>query len=440
MIVLFIIFLMVAFNGALAAYEIALASATLGRLRLLKEQGKPGAAAAVWMKEKMEASLAAVQIGITLVGAIAAATGGAGADESLTPLIQSRLGVSEAAADAISIVALVIPLTIVTILFGELAPKVFALRNREAVCLGLSPAMRIFCLSVWPAVRFFEGSVRLLMLAAERAHPTGGADARQDEAHLQEISATAALARAAMLIGDREERIIVGAARLRSRSVREIMLPIEDVHLLAADQNIADALIRAHMDMHTRYPVTEREGDPQAINGYVNFKDIVAALRVSPGDPTMKGLLRPILSFGERATISDCLEGMMRDRAHIALVRSNDGAVVGMVSIEDIIEELVGDIEDEHDRLPSYLHATSAGWMAGGGITIERLSAAGVNGFAAKGSAKRLLADWVAQRLDRDPRGGDEFEENGLRIAVRKVRRGRAVEVQITPSARAAAK
>jgi len=160
--------LMIAANSVFAAYEIALASVTLARLHLLSGEGRQGAKAAAYMKENMEGSLAGVQLGITLVGAIAAATGGAGAEEQLAPTLQNLLGVTSGIAEVLAIIAVVLPLTVVTIIFGELIPKVFALRNKELVCLKLSPLMKFFVTAVWPVVWCLETAVTRLMAWGER--------------------------------------------------------------------------------------------------------------------------------------------------------------------------------------------------------------------------------------------------------------------------------
>jgi putative hemolysin len=153
---LLIILLMIGLNGLFAAYEIALASISLARLQVLAKENHHGAKAALYMKENFEASLATVQLGITLLGAIAAATGGSGAEELLVPLIQSGLGVSLGFSRFLAITVVVLPLTMIIIFFGELVPKVFAIRNKELVCLRLSRAMKWFSSSVWPAVWMFE--------------------------------------------------------------------------------------------------------------------------------------------------------------------------------------------------------------------------------------------------------------------------------------------
>jgi putative hemolysin len=215
---------MIAVNGVFASYEIALASVTVSRLERLADQGRRGAKVALYMKQNMEASLAVVQLGITLVGAIAAAVGGAGAEERLAPTLVANLNVSEQTAKFLAITVVVLPLTVVTIVVGELIPKVFALRNAERVCLKLSPFMRWFSFSVWPAVWLFEAVVVGVMSWGERRRGKD-ASSRSETAELQDLRATAALARSSRLIGRREEGIILGAAELGSRPVRDIMLP-----------------------------------------------------------------------------------------------------------------------------------------------------------------------------------------------------------------------
>ncbi len=135
-----VVIVMVLVNAVFAGYEIALASVSVSRLQSLTNQRRAGAAAALHMKEEIEKSLAVVQLGITLVGLIAGATGGASATDDIAPYLQ-RLGLSPAAANVLAITLIVLPLTAVTIVIGELVPKLFALRNKEWVCLRLSLPM-----------------------------------------------------------------------------------------------------------------------------------------------------------------------------------------------------------------------------------------------------------------------------------------------------------
>lgn len=429
-----IIAAMVLLNGVFAAYELALASASLARLQMLAHENRLGAKAAVRMKQSMEASLAVVQLGITLVGVIAAATGGAEAQEDFTPAFR-QLGASTQVAEVLALSVVIVPLTIVTIVIGELIPKVFALRNKEWVCLRLSPLMMGFSFVVWPVVWLLEMVVKAAVAFGERFVFRGGVREGGHEAvSMQELRATAALARASRLIGAQEERIILSAARLSSRPVVEIALPAEHISLLNVNNSLSDCLIAAHLDMHTRFPVTQREGDPQAIIGYVNFKDIVAQLRLAPKHPSLAAILRPIPLFQASEPIAHVLETMMREHTHIALVRSPEGRVVGLVTLEDILEELVGEIEDEHDRLPAHVASSEAGWVVGGGISLTRLRE--VTGLDLEADlpndTARTFNQWMAGHLGRPVRGGDVLERHGLRILVRKIRRQGVLEAQIS--------
>jgi putative hemolysin len=421
---------MIAINSVFAGYEIALASVSLNRLRALAAQDVAGARTAVRMKEGIEASLAAIQLGITLVGAIAAATGGAGAEEQIAPRLHA-LGVSPGTAEFLSLAAVVLPITVVSILFGELIPKVVALRDPEALCLRLSPAMRWFASAVRPAVWLLEHAVMALLYLGSGRRPRGD-DAERSA--IAELRSSATVARGLRLIGRREERIILAATTLTSRPVREIMLPAQHIGMLYADDSLMEALVHAHLDMHTRFPVTERRGDPQAIVGYVNFKDIIVETRMAPGQTTLRGILRPIPSLREAQTIASCLETLMRENSHIALVRDAAGTVCGMITLEDIIEELVGEIEDEYDRLPARVVASGPGWVVGGGITLARLKeATGIDltGGEAARSGHRLT-EWVSEQLGREVQGGETVLHEGLRLVVRKVRRQKVQEAYLS--------
>ncbi len=427
---------MIVINSIFAAYEIALASVGLARLDTLTREKRRGAQAAFRMKGNMEGSLAVVQLGITLVGMIAAATGGAGAEETIEPVFRAW-GLRPGAAQFLAIATVVIPLTVVTIVFGELVPKIFALRNKEWVCLQLSPLMTWFALSVWPAVWVLEHSVSAITRWGEklwkpREHHAEAADAATH--HLQELRAIAAMARMSRLIGIREEGIIVNAARLSSTPVRGIMLPAHYISMLNADDTLADSLIAAHHDMHTRFPVTSTPGDAQGIIGYVNFKDIVAMLRLSPDEASLRGILRPLPSFHEDMTVANCLERLIHDRNHIALVRNEAHEVLGMMTLEDVLEELVGEIHDEYDRLPSYITTSGHGWIVGGQAGLLHLREVTGLEFPTYdwSPPPATLNDWVLKKLGGPVKGGEIIAADGIRIVVRKVRRQLVSEAQIS--------
>ena len=421
---LLVISLMILINAVFAAYEIALASVSVARLDILIREQHHGARAARHMKEGIEASLAVVQLGITLVGVIAAATGGSGAEENLRPYFSSR-GFSNGWAEFLALSVVVVPLTFVTIVVGELVPKVFAIRNKEWVCLRLSPLMQLFGVAVWPAVWLFEQAVSgIIALVPQSAE----ADDRDSETTLQELHALATLARTSRLIGARQEGIIINASRLSSRSAGSIMLPAEHICLMDINATVADSLLQAHQDMHTRFPVTSRPGDPQSIIGYVNFKDLVACLRISPREPSLKGLLRPLVSFREDQTLTPCLERLIHEHTHIALVRDTSGRIVGMITLEDILEELVGDIRDEFDRLPAVITATGSGWMVCGGAAIEAVRTTTGLHLSSLTSSRANFNDWLTEHLGRPPRPGEELRIDDRRVLIRKTRRNAVLE------------
>jgi putative hemolysin len=432
---LIIILAMIGFNSLFAAYEIALASVSIARLQVLAKENHHGAKAALYMKENFEASLATAQLGMTLLSALAAATGGAGAGESLVPILHSEFGFSPGISRLLAIVLVVVPLTIVTIFFGELVPKVFAMRNKELVCLRLSRGMKWFSFSVWPAVWFFEGAVMAIMNWNERRQKRGVLDFhRAESAELQSIRASAALARASRLIGEQQEKIILHTAHLSGRPLREIMLPAEYISMLGENATLDECMIIAHLDMHTRFPVAQRLGDPQSIIGYINLKDLLAMMRLTRGEePTLRSILRPFPRLPDSIPITVSLERMIREHTHIALVVDVSGKVVGMITLEDVLEELVGEIEDEYDRLPAHVMSSGRAWVVGGGIGLQRLKDS--TGLDLTGDLPSedaaTLTKWFSGHLGRPIRGGDELTRNGIRVIVRKIRRQKVLEAQV---------
>lgn len=422
-----VMILMISLNSLFAAYEISLASIGLGRLHALQNEKVRGAEASVRMKENIEGSLAVVQLGITLVGVIAAATGGAGAEETFEPILLGW-GVPESISQIAAIALVVVPLTIVTIVGGELVPKVFALRNKELVCLTLSPIMEWFAVSVRPAVWFLESSVGWIMRMAGRRD-----EGSENQAAIQELHGAAAYARISRLIGQRQEGIIVSASRLSTTPVKKIALPAEHMDMLVADQAISDALLAAHQNMHTRYPVTEEAGNAQRIIGYVNFKDIVANLRFAPHSSSFRKLIRSLGSFDAETPISDCLERLIRERSHIALVKDSNGWIIGMITLEDIIEELVGEIHDEFDRIPTHLNKAGDGWIAGGFVSLNQLrDVAGIDLKPIGDKPLYTLNDWVFESLGRPPKGGDLIKTDRCQIMVRKTRNVMVLEAYLS--------
>jgi len=433
MVELLIIVLMLAGNAVFAAYEMALASISRARLEVLLQANRRGARCAVYMKDRLEGSLAVIQLGITLAGAIAAATGGAGVDDRLAPWLERHYSLSEGVSEFLALSLFVLPLSAFTITFAELVPKMIGIRNKEAVVLALSPGMKAVSHVFYPVVIMLEAVVNRLMAISQRRWKT--ADTSSERSGLLELRAAASLARATRVIGPMEERIVMSAVQLSTRTVADAMVASRDIATIPAGASLEEALVAAHLHMHTRYPVCGDGGAPQNITGYVTFKDIVTALKIDPTGTGLGGIVRPMPRIGSTTSLAQALTDMIRDKVHIALVM--DGAnVCGLLTMEDIVEELVGDIHDEYDRLPAHIHSIGDGWLVGGGQTIGSIAKTmGAPVFTGI-DANLTLADWVDRTREVSPRSGDTIRANGMEVLVRKMRRNRVAEAVVRTGAR----
>jgi len=427
---LIIIGIMLFINAVFAAYEMGLASISAARLRVLLEERKRGAADAVHMKNRIEASLAVIQFGITLAGAFAAATGGVGIGERLSPFLAASLKLPELAAKILAIVFLIIPLTFVITVFGELVPKILGLNNNEWIVLKLSPFMRKLSIIAEPVVSVVEAVVRGVV---EIISKLSRMESKEKGRGFSDFRAAVAIARASKILSAREEKIVLSSALFSMRPVKNIIIPAQDITMIWMESNLGDALVKAHLDMHTRFPVSRNPDDPQSIEGYVNFKDIVYTLKASPNEPSLKGIIRSIKKIDANTSISQMLEVMIQEKLHIALVVSGDGAILGMVTLEDVLEELVGEIEDEFDYLPAHINPCGSAWIMGGGLPMTMVySTIGLKGDDKFKEIKiPTLSEWCVQKAQHPLEGGEIIESDNIRVVVRKFRRKRVSEALV---------
>lgn len=425
---LLIILLMLLLNALLAAYEMALASVSRTKLSILAQEKRSGAEQALYMKDHMEGSLAVVQIGITLVGAVAAAAGGAGADEMFSPALQKFLGLSQRAADALAVAVVVVPLSFVTIVFAELTPKTFAIKNKEFVVLKFSPVMRVLYSVLSPIVKIMESLVRTFT----KKTFTQTTDPKEaQKAAMADLRTAAAIASSSRLFGKAEEKIVLSSAMFCVRKIREIQVPLEQVYMLDADDSIADTFVKAHLDMHTRFPVRAKPGDAQDIIGYLNFKDIFLSTKTAGGTPaSARSIVRPILRLEADTIISAALEKMMKNKQHISLVTEGN-KITGILTLEDIFEEMVGEIEDEYDFFPSYIRPFGAGVLASASAkmtdVLERLDLP----LPADLPGSMTVEQWVHKKLDHAPTKNEKIRANGILLETRKFRRHKLMEAFI---------
>ncbi len=429
-----IILAMLVLNAIFAAYEMALASVSHARLEALAQLNRRGARSAVWMKMHLERSLAVVQVGITLAGAIAAATGGAGMDEHVAPVLET-LGLARSTAELVALALFVLPLSALTIIFAELVPKIFALRNKEQVALSLSPAIKALSMVFYPAIFVLETTVKRVLQLGWRREKSSADLLSDQKTGLLELRTAASLAHAARLIGDLEEKIVTAAVQFPVRTVREVMLPAAEIAMIQEDANLMEALVFAHLHMHTRYPTCADPDKPQTISGYVNFKDIISTLRINPAAPSLKCIIRPLPRFTDRTSLAQALELMMREKVHIAAVDDAAGAFLGLLTLEDIVGELVGEIGDEYDRLPLHIHPLAAGWIMGGGLamaTVAKTSGLPVAPADLDTKPPLTLAAWFAAQKPGPLHHDDAFRLGDYEVRVRKLKRHKVMEVLIS--------
>lgn len=420
---------MLILNALLAAYEMALASVSRTKLSILAQEKRSGAEQALFMKDHMEGSLAVVQIGITLVGAVAAATGGAGADEMFSPILQNWFDLPKRLADALAVAFVVVPLSFVTIIFGELTPKTFAIKNKEFVVLKCSPVMRVLYTLLSPIVHIMEAIVRFF---TQKTFTKTLDPKEAQKAAMADLRTAAAIASSSRLFGKTEEKIVLSSAMFCIRKIREIQVPLNQVYMLDADDSIADTFVKAHLDMHTRFPVKEHPEDPQSIIGYLNFKDIFLSTKMSGGAPTSaRSIVRPVLRLEADTIISTALEKMMKSKQHLCLV-TEDEKITGILTLEDIFEEMVGEIEDEYDFFPAYIKPFGKAWIVSSSAKMaevfERLDLS----IPADVPDNMTMEKWIGIKLGRQPTKNEKIKANGIILETRKFRRHKLMEAIVS--------
>ena len=425
-----LILLMLVFNALFAAYEMSLASVSRTKISVLLQEKLPGAEAALFMKDHMEGSLATVQIGITLVGAIAAATGGIGGDNLFVPFFKQALGFPSHLAYLLSMACVVLPLSFVTIVFGELIPKTFALKNKEWVLLKLSPTMKVLYSCLEPIVGSMESIVRFFTLKT----PTQQQDPKMlKRTALEDLRTAAAIASSSRLFTSVEEKIVISTAQFCVRKLREIQVPLDQVYMLDANASIADTFLKAHLDMHTRFPVLSDPDNSQSVIGYLNFKDIFTATKSggSAGTST-RSILRPIMRLEAETIISAALQKLMKSKQHICLVTEEE-KITGIVTLEDIFEEMVGEIEDEYDFFPSYIRPFGEAFIVSATANMSEIFEKLNLSIPADVSSSETVEQWITAQLGgQSITKNQKFVKNGLILETRKFRRHKLMEAIVT--------
>ncbi len=301
----------------------------------------------------------------------------------------------------------------------EILPKTLGVRYNNAIAAVVGVPLQFM-------VKMFSPIVYLIQMINKPFEGKKKNVNKHDA--LDDIEVLARFASLNNMISADQEAVLSHTLELAERKTCEIMVEKADMKFLSTDMNLMQALIEAHIHHHTRLPLINGKNDNDVL-GYVNFKDIVSALQTNPKDPTLKGICRPILEVQVNDTLAVLLHKLTKSYQHIAIVKDENAVTVGVVTLEDIIEAIVGDIHDEYDVLPTYFYQIADNrYIAGGGVHCEDVQTV-FNISLPDG--KPLLSDWMIDRFEKTPRAEERTREGELTFIVRKVSRSRIFEVVI---------
>jgi putative hemolysin len=419
---LVIVLILIAINGFFALSEIGFVSSRREFIEGERDKGSRNAALVLRMMDEPDRFLSSIQVGITLIGVISGAYGGIAIADHISKLFVA-FGLQMEYAHNLSLVLIVGIITYLSIVVGELVPKSIALKNPEKVILTVIPIINTFSLFTHPIVSFLSWSTKTI-LRILRIKATG-IDESDDP--VREILGIAKSAAVKNKISREQEGIIMRATRLKSTKLGQIMVKRSDMRYLSSETSLPDALVESHIHHHTRFPLLDVASGEMI--GYINFKDIVNTLRINPENPTLKGICRPMVSFKDSDTINSVLRRLITTHQHIALVRDAENKVVGMITMEDILETIVGDIQDEYDIIPNHFYEISPNrYVVGGGVTLRKL-------HASIGSAlpddDRTIDLWIREHLGSNIKVEMKMNYDRFCFIVRKVSRSHIYEVII---------
>ncbi len=336
-VVLLVIGVTIVLNALYVAAEFATVGARRARVQDAAERGsRPAGALLTIMSDqaKVDAYVAACQIGITLTSLIAGAYGQA----QLTPLLADVLG--PIGGRGAAVVVVLVGITAVQVVFGELLPKTAALRHPERLAMATLVPMRLSQAVFRPLVALFNGSAfGLMRLLGLRVDHT--------EAHVHSPEELAGLYRASAaggLIDPSERDMLAGILDVTDRTIREIMTPRNRLVTTPADATVAEALARLALGPHTRFPVLEADD----VIGTAHLRDLHLQARSDPG-AEVRSVTRPVAVIGDRSTVPTLWRTLRDEGRHSALVINEYGDFVGFVTLEDAIEEIFGEVHDEFD-------------------------------------------------------------------------------------------
>lgn len=413
---------LVAANGFFVGAEFAIARLRPTQVAELVRLGRPGARSAQHAVAHIDSYLSACQLGITLASLGLGAVG----KPVFTDLLEPVLGeASNVAGFGLAAALAFLIITLLHVVLGELAPKSAAISRTAPVALALAPPMRVFYLATKPMVDGFNflGNLVLKPFGVPPASEAGHAPHSEDE--LRDLLRES---RESGLIERDEQRLSEAALVFGDRRAREVMTPRPDIDFATSDATPAELAATAMEGGHTRLPVcASGEGLEDAL-GFVHVKDL---LRIAYGreETELPALLRPLARVAESTRLDEVLRAMRHERRHLALVLDEHGTVVGLITLEDILEELVGEIEDEFDPDVEELFQPADGGLRIDGSAPVRLVAERL-GIELDGPHEATVGGYLVEMLGRVPEPGETVELEGVRLRVLAVEDTRIAALQ----------
>lgn len=421
-----IILLLVLLNGLLAMSEIAVVSARRARLQQRAHQGSSGAQAALELAENPTRFLSTVQIGITLVGVVAGAFGGATVGGQLGDWLAERIPALAPYSESIGIGAVVALTTYLSLVIGELVPKRLAIQYPEAIASAVAVPMRRVSQVVAPVVWFLSAStglvLRLLRIDPEDETPPTDAEIVH---MIQEGTDEGAF--------DVEEvRMVRGVLRLDDKRISSIMTPRTSIAALRLDVPIGELKQQIISTPHSYYPVFGADSDN--VVGIIKAKDLLQPL-VNGEEIDLQALMRPALFVPGLATASSALEMFKSSRNEMAVVVDEHGGIDGILTLNDVIEEIVGDVDAED---PEIVRREDGSLLIDGNVPLERLNEhlpTRLDLPEEEVGSYETIAGFVMARLGRLPKSGDVFTYERLRVEVMDMDGARVDKVLVSERA-----
>jgi putative hemolysin len=412
---LLVIAVMVALNALYVTAEFATVGSRRSRVQEASEAGSRSASGLLAIlrdPRRVDAYVAACQIGITLSSLVAGAYGQA----QLTPLLEPLFG---AAGRTISVLIVLVFITSLQVVLGELLPKTVALRYPERLAQATLRPMQVSQWLFRPLVALFNGSAFGLMRL-------GKLDVDHSHAHVHSPEELAGLFRASAeggLIDPAERDMLAGALKVQDRLVREIMTPRPRLVTVAESRTVQDALARLASTAHSRFPVTDDRGEVVAV---VHLRDLFAQAQVAP-ETRVADIARPVHAVVEVLTVPDLWRVLSEGGHHCAVVVDEYGSVAGLVTLEDAIEEIFGEVLDEFDLEAEHITVTDGRVSVRGDVLLDVLN----DRFGLRLPADEVdtVGGLLWHELGRQPITGEEVSLGPDGVSVRvDALAGRAVE------------